>query len=122
MGFLHCGNVGRLDATKEQGPPPKWCRRQRVPELKYQVLQIGPAGGRRPQDGRKTEGDRSGKALHICRGHFVHYIDDGVCKGLFGAVSTAPSSWIAAHARGSLEHGKIVSTYDVRSPSVAVPA
>jgi len=69
VGFLHCKNVNRIDVTDEQGPTRKWCRRQRVPELKYHTVQIDPnLSIKRCADGRTAEGDRSGKALHICRG------------------------------------------------------
>jgi len=117
LGFLHCKNVSQLDVTKEEGPPPKWCRRQRVPELKYHALQIDPNLSTKPRPGeRKTEGDRSGKALHICRGHFAHYRDDGVSQGLFGRRQYG-TFWIPSHTRGSQEHGRVVSTYNVKVPS-----
>ncbi|HQI28992.1 MAG TPA: hypothetical protein PLT20_12980, partial [Sedimentisphaerales bacterium] len=73
LAFMQCKNVHQKDATATEGPTPKWCRRQRLPELKYHTLQIDPSATTRPHsDARKTEGDRSGKALHICRGHFAH--------------------------------------------------
>ena len=104
-----------IDVTEEIGPTPKWCRRQRVPELKYHALQIDPNMGAKPRAGeRKTEGDRSGKALHICRGHFAHFRDDGLSQGLFGRRRFG-TFWIPAHTRGSLEHGKVISTYNVKT-------
>lgn len=116
MAFMACKNVARLDATRTEAPPPKWCRRQRVPELKYHVLQIDPNLGATSRSGeRKTEGDCSGKALHICRGHFAHYVDDGVSQGLFGRRQFG-TFWVPAHTRGSLEHGQVVSTYNVKAP------
>ena len=116
LGFLHCKNVHQLDVTSSDGPTPKWCRQRRVPELKYHALQIDPNLGSKPRsDARKTEGDRSGKALHICRGHFAHFRDDGVSQGLFGR-NQFGTFWIPAHTRGSLEHGKVVSTYSVKAP------
>ena len=69
--------------------------------------------GKRSGTGRKTEGDRSGKSLHICRGHFSHYANDGTSLGLFGRGTTYGTFWIPSHARGSLEHGRIVSTYKI---------
>ena len=116
MSFLQCKNVACLDSTESEGPSPKWCRRQNVPELKYHTLQIDPNISARPRAGeRKTEGDRSGKALHICRGHFAHFVDDGVSIGLFGRRQFG-TFWIPAHTRGSLEHGSVVSTYNVKVP------
>jgi len=116
LAFMQCKNVQRIDVTASEGPTPKWCRRQRVPELKYHALQIDPNISTRPHSGdRKTEGDRSGKALHICRGHFAHFIDDGVSMGLFGRHHFG-TFWIPAHTRGTLEHGRVVSTYNVTTP------
>ena len=116
LSFMQCKNVTPVDVTANEGPPPKWCRRQRVPELKYQALQIDPNIGAKPRTGeRKTEGDRSGKALHICRGHFAHFVDDGVSRGLFGR-NQFGTFWVPSHTRGSLEHGRIVSTYNVKAP------
>ena len=72
--------------------------------------------GAQPRAGaRKTEGDRSGKALHICRGHFAHFINDGVSTGLFGRRQFG-TFWVPAHTRGSVEHGNVVSTYNVNLP------
>jgi hypothetical protein len=117
IGFMNCRNVKRIDATPAEAPSAKWCRRQRVPELKYHVLQIDPRLGTKPRAGeRKTEDDRSGKALHICRGHFAHYIDDGTSQGLFGRHQFG-AFWVTAHTRGSLEHGRVISTYNVKTPA-----
>ena len=117
LGLMQCKNVDRIDVTENEAPPPKWCRRQRVPELKYHALQIDPNLGAKPRtDDRRTEGDRSGKALHICRGHFAHFRDDGVSRGLFGRRQFG-TFWIPAHTRGSLEHGKVISTYKVKTPA-----
>jgi hypothetical protein len=113
--FFHCKNVNRLDVTKEEGPSPKWCRRQRVPELKYHALQIDPNLGSNKVGERKTEGDRSGKALHICRGHFMHCVNDGVNMGLFGR-GVYGTFWVPSHTRGTLEQGKVLSTYTVKVP------
>jgi hypothetical protein len=117
IAFMNCKNVQRIDVTREEGPRPKWCRRQRVAELKYHALQIDPNLGVKPQVGeRKTESDRSGMALHICRGHFAHFRDDGVSQGLFGRRHFG-TFWIPAHTRGSLAHGRVISTYNVKTPA-----
>ena len=116
LGLLHCRNVQKVDVTSDEGPPAKWCRRQRVPELKYNVLRIDPnIGAKARADERRTEGDRSGKSLHVCRGHFAHFQDDGVSQGLFGRRQFG-TFWVPAHARGSLEHGEVISTYNVKAP------
>ncbi len=115
LAYMQCQNAKRLDVTKEEGPSPKWCRRQRVPEIKYQALDIDPNVGTSRRGPRKTDGDRSGKALHICRGHFVHYVDDGVSKGLFGK-GIYGTFWIPSHTRGSRKQGKVITTYTVKVP------
>jgi hypothetical protein len=116
IGFMNCRNVERLDAP-EEAPTPKWCRRQRVPELRYQVLRIDPNRlVPKKSDEHKTEGDRSGKALHICRGHFAHYVE-GESAGLFGK-GLYGSFWIPSHARGSLEHGRVISQYEVEPVAI----
>jgi hypothetical protein len=116
LGFMQCKNVERIDVTATEGPSPKWCRRQRVAELKYHILQIDPNLGRKSRaDGRKTEGDRSGRARHFCRGHLAHFIDDGVSTGLFGR-NQFGTFWIPQHERGSAEHGTVINTYNVKAP------
>ncbi len=112
LGYINCSNVGRDDQTKEYGPTPKWCRRMRVPELKYQTIRLGKPGTRRrsPNGSRMTDSERAGFALHICRGHFAHYRKEN--GGLFGR-GKDETIWIPAHARGSREHGQIVSNYEV---------
>lgn len=107
--FMHCKNVARVDATNSVGPTSKWLRRQKVPQIKYRVLDINPmrevlrtAGG----------GDESGlkKALHICRGHFAHYSDD---KPLFGKYTG--QFWKPAHVRGDLKQGAVVKDYSIKT-------
>ena len=114
LGFMNCSNISREDDTKKHGPTPKWCRRQRQPELRYQTLWIGKPGAKRPVGGRKTAGDRSGLAWHIRRGHFAHYVDDGVSRGLFGK-GIFGTFWIEACACGSAENGEIISTYKIKT-------
>ena len=116
LAFMQCKNVERIDVTDTMGPSPKWRRRQRMPELRYHVLSIDPnLGLKKHPIGRKTIGDRSGKALHICRGHFARYDDDGESNGLFGR-GIYGTFWVPAHVRGSSDQGKVVSTYEVKAP------
>ena len=116
LAFMQCKNVTKLDVTKEEGPSPKWCRRQRLPELKYHALLIDPNLGNSKHGERKTVGDRSGKALHICRGHYAHFVDDGVSKGLFGRGQFG-WFWKPSCSRGSPDNGKVISTYEVKTPA-----
>jgi len=117
LAFMQCKNVNQMDVTKTEAPPRRWCRRQRVVELKYSVLLIDPNIGRKPRPGdRKTEGDRSGKALHICRGHFMHCVNDGVNKGLFGK-GIYGTFWVPSHVRGTADLGRVIPTYNVLAPT-----
>jgi hypothetical protein len=117
LAFMQCKNVERVDVTKQEGQPRKWCRRQRVPELQYHTLLIDPNIGNKTQSSdRKTEGDRSGKALHICRGHFMHSVNDGVSKGLFGR-GIYGTFWVPAHVRGTADLGRVIPTYNVLAPT-----
>ena len=116
-GFLHCKNVDRIDATKMEGPPPGWCKRKRLPSLEYHTITINPNISSKPRsDERKTEGDRSGKALHICRGHFMHCVNDGVSNGLFGK-GIYGTFWVPSHVRGTADLGQVIPTYNVLAPT-----
>ncbi|MFA5344749.1 MAG: hypothetical protein WC315_00520 [Candidatus Omnitrophota bacterium] len=114
LAFMQCKNVNTIDVTESEGPERRWCRRQRVPELKYQMLQIDPNSTRTLRRGQ-SESNESNRAFHICRGHFAHYEDDGVSKGLFGQ-GRYGTFWIPSHIRGSLENGRIINTYNVLAP------
>jgi hypothetical protein len=115
LNFLHCNNVNRIDVSEFENPPIKWCRRQHLPELKYQMLQIDPSSTRTLRRGRSELVGESDRAFHICRGHFSHYEDDGRSKGLFGQ-GRYGTFWIPSHTRGSLENGRTISTYKVLTP------
>ena len=116
IGFMNCRNVEKMDATPREAPTAKWCRRQRVPALTYRVIQIDANPSRKKRsESNCDEGGGLLKALHICRGHFAHFVDDGVSHGLFGRRQFG-TFWIPSHTRGCLEHGKVVSTYNVKAP------
>jgi hypothetical protein len=119
IGFMNCRNVERVDATPTEAPPAKWCRRQRVPVLSYRTIRIDPNLGRKKRsEGGCPDTNGPGKALHICRGHFARYLNDGVSPGLFGR-RIYGTFWIPSHTRGSMEHGRIISTYNVNAPRAA---
>jgi hypothetical protein len=115
MTFAHCKNVSKVDITEEAGPTRKWCRRMRIPELKYHALQIDPNLSAKPRSASASGGeDRSGKALHICRGHFKTYAEGGA--GLFGKGRTG-TFWVPSHTRGSDEHGQVTKSYTIGVPA-----
>jgi hypothetical protein len=113
--FCHCKNVVRV----EHAPDPalvKRCRERGNPlPLKYQTLEIEPM-----KTILRTEGqiEKVGleRALHICRGHFAHYAEDG--PGLFGR-GIHGDFWIPQHARGTEKKGVVISDYNVHAPEAA---
>lgn len=108
ISFLHCKNVAKCDVTAEVGPPAKWLRRQKCPEIKCYTLDIGPMKQvLRTEGGIETNGLK--KALHICRGHFAHYTDE---NPLFGRITG--TFWKPQHVRGSKEFGEVKKDYRVK--------
>ena len=113
IGFMQCKNVIQTDVTAAEGPPPKWCRRQRVPQLSYKMLNIDPGQSRKARAPGVPDGtDRSGKSLHICRGHFAVYTAD---NPLFGRYTG--TYWRPAHTRGDDKHGVVRKDYSVSAPA-----
>lgn len=107
MSLCHCKNVTLTDATEEFKPDVKWSRRQKRPEIKYRVLEIGSA--------KKILRDIGGsdhvgfaKALHIVRGHFATYTEE---KPLFGHI--VGTVWKPSHVRGDIKAGAVVKDYAV---------
>lgn len=107
MSLMDCKNV-ELRERSEDGPSAKWLRRQKLPAIRYRVLDIEPM-----RKVLRTEGDMETnglkKALHICRGHFSTYTEE---KPLFGKY--VGRYWVPSHTRGSLEHGAVVKDYRVK--------
>lgn len=113
--FTHCRNVSTVDVSETQGPGRKWCRRQKVPELKYHVLSIDPNLAKFARKDAVPDGlDRSGKAEHVCRGHFRTYSEDG--GGMFGR-GIVGTFFIESHKRGSAVHGTVLKDYSVMAPA-----
>ena len=116
MMFMHCKNVARVEHT----PPPKLAKRNlergKPFMLKYQTLEIEPFKQILKTEG-KIESVGLERALHICRGHFAHYDENG--KGLFGRGQYG-DFWIPAHARGTEKKGVVVSDYEVNAPKEPV--
>lgn len=111
ISFMNCKNVTRTDVTCSEGPSDKWLRRQKLPKLRYHVLNINPM-----KEVLRTEGgiEKNGpaKALHICRGHFATYTED---KPLFGR--SVGTFWIPQHVRGKAENGMVIKDYKVNAPA-----
>jgi hypothetical protein len=110
LSFIHCRNV----KVAEERPPEKLSKKHAKktgrPLLRYRMLQI---------DHMKEILERVGKAsanglklaLHICRGHFNHYGENG--KGLFFGKYEA-TVWVPMQTRGTKKRGVVVKDYDVK--------
>lgn len=107
LSFLSCKRgVKSIDAPTA-GPPAKWCRRLRQPEIWFKRLEID--GFKRGPKSSAGEPTGTNKAFHLCRGSFAHYTAD---RPLFGRY--AGTVWRPAHVRGSHECGQVVKEYSVK--------
>lgn len=110
LSFMHCRNV----KMKEESPPPKLSKSHQKkrgrPLLRYHILEIDHMKSVLEREGSVSTGGLK-KALHICRGHFATYGQNG--KGLlFGKLSGR--YWIPMHKRGSAKEGVVVKDYNVK--------
>jgi hypothetical protein len=111
LSFMHCKNV----RTTIEEPPTKLSRIHKKatgrPLLRYHVLQI---------DHMKAALKKTGKggtmglaqALHICRGYFSSYGQDGNTGLLFGKFKGR--FWIPDHVRGNAKRGIVLKDYEVK--------
>jgi hypothetical protein len=113
LSFMNCKNVTIQDDTDEYAQPAKWYRRTKVPQVSYHTINIQPTTIRRNPNPTSTDIQQR---LHICRGHFMHYKEDG--PGMFGR-GVYGRFWVPQHQRGSGELGVVHSRYNV-SPPVGV--
>ena len=110
LSFMHCKNVKMVEEIPSAKLSKKRERKGGKPLLRYHVLKIDHMKSVLEHEGHaSTEGLK--KALHICRGHFATYGQDGKGK-LFG--KHAGRYWIPMHMRGDIKHGMVDKTYDVR--------
>ena len=108
--FMHCRNVKVLS----ENPPPKLSKKYQKktgrPLLRYRLLQIDHMKQVLEREGGISQNGLK-KALHICRGHFARYGQEG--KGLlFG--KHAATVWVPMHSRGSAREGVVVKDYEVK--------
>lgn len=104
LSFFHCKNV----SVSHETPPTKLSkahiRRHGVPLLRYHRLDIHPMQQVLRSEGRS--GDHGlAKALHICRGHFKDYRQNGLFGRNFGIY------WWDMHLRGKAEQGIVMKDY-----------
>jgi hypothetical protein len=108
ISFMHCRHVAteRIDA-----PLGKSRRRNHscATGLKHYTLRIGPAvHAIRRESG--VEHSNIKRALHICRGHFMHYTE---ARPLFGKY--AGTFYCPDHVRGQVEAGRVEKEYAVHA-------
>jgi hypothetical protein len=109
LSFMHCKNV---KVEKSEGWPEKLQRSRikkgKAPLVRWHTLVIDPLKKIIASE-NKGNSDLSPKALHICRGHFKHFVD----KGLFGKYHG--TYWWPMHTRGSAENGVVNKNYAVKA-------
>jgi len=110
LAFMNCKNVVIQDDTHEYAQPAKWYRRTKVPQVTYHTINIQPRTVRHNPNPISTGIQQR---LHICRGHFMHYKEDG--PGMFGR-GVYGRFWVPQHPRGSQELGIINARYNVSPP------
>jgi len=113
--FMNYRNIDLVDITNEVGPPQKWLRRRRQPQLKYQTVTIDPMRPRRSRRGNRSGvSEPTKRSRHLCGGYRREYKPE-TSKGMFGR-GIYGTFWIKEHWRGNAKHGMIKSTYNVLAP------
>lgn len=103
LSFLHCKNVSCSEIANTGRARSK--KLTAIPDVVYKVLDIEPMRARLRSEG---DIDRNGtaRAMHICRGHFASYSEEGP---LFG--KHVGSFWIPSHVRGKENNGVVIKDY-----------
>ncbi len=110
LSFMHCRNVKVLSENPPLKLSKKYQKKTGRPLLRYRVLQIDHMKQVLEREGGISQNGLK-KALHICRGHFARYGQEG--KGLlFG--KHAATVWVPMHSRGSAQEGVVVKDYKVK--------
>lgn len=107
ISFFHCKNVKLV----QEAPPPKLSKahnkRHGRPLLRYHVLEITPLKAILQAEGN-VQADGLPRALHICRGHFKDFRQNG----LFGKYKDV--YWWDHHMRGKTEEGIVTKDYTMK--------
>jgi hypothetical protein len=96
MCFLNCRNVTTIENSIPQPLAKKYHARTGIWPTRYRTLVIEPMKEVLRREGQIAEVGLE-RALHICRGHFATYPEDG--PGLFGK-GIHGQVWIPQHLRG----------------------
>jgi hypothetical protein len=114
LNLLSCKNVTRIPHLI----PPRLIKKKEKKGKpyfeKFYTLQIEPMTKILATEGRAGETGIK-QALHICRGHFKTYEE----KPLFGKFQG--TYWWPAHARGSIEIGRIKKDYEIKKINIGIP-
>lgn len=109
FGFANCRNVTFSDVSDAANPTDKWLKRTKSQRLTIKTLSIGGMTRALQEDG---DIDTNGlqRALHICRGHFVHHTN------YFGTGREA-TFWKPQHVRGNAKEGVVIKDYSINTPA-----
>lgn len=110
ISFTHCKNVELI----QQGNPTPGRRNRRAPGIKFYTLDILPMRQVLKHEGQ-SEKTGLRNALHICRGHFKDYTQNG----LFGRYKGV--YWWDEQARGALDRGAVLKEYNVKNKNKGGP-
>lgn len=114
ISFMHCHNVALETTTPAKHIVRSKSARRRgdtdYQPVTFKTLDIRPMREilQRAEEGA-AQGDRTARALHICRGHFRHYQEG---RGLFGKY--AGTFWVPMHVRGEKAQGITVKDYRIK--------
>lgn len=107
MSFCHCKNV-TIQKHHRDEPLIKARRKQGLPCVVYHTVDIVPVRKiLEAASGNSNNGLK--RRLHICRGHFAHYIERGLFGKYFGTF------WHPMHTRGEVSIGSVEKDYHVSS-------
>jgi len=113
MSFCHCRNV-RIEKVPISRQVRRHAERKGEPIIEHHHLVIEPMRQVLIKEGGLHEHGDLARAMHICRGHFVHYGEKFGKGKLFGKYEG--QFWLPQHVRGSLDKGVITKDYAICLP------
>ncbi len=105
--FMHCANVKLTDHKPKESHERRYQTLYGRAPIVYKTLDITPMRSVIRSEGGDKCGPR--QALHIMRGHFKHFEE----RPLFGKHK---GMWWSSQLRGTLGHGYVKKTYEIRAP------
>jgi hypothetical protein len=110
LSFMHCNNVQIEERGLQSGKRRTRGQNRSQPEYKHYVLRIDAIKHILERVGQVGEHGIA-QALHICRGHFRTYTEDGP---LFG--KHTGTFFVSQHLRGVASAGQVRKDYDIGVP------